>query len=296
MSHLVTAALRYATAGFPVIPLHTPTNDGCSCARPSCDRPGKHPRWDRRLITGGVNDATTDTDRLHAWWTRWPTANVGLRTGVRHDVCDIDSVAGLEALLQALGDDTVTGPTVYTGSDGWHVYFTATGLGNRVGVLPDIDWRGVGGYAVAPPSLHASGRRYRWSRHLDNAALQPCPDSLRHLVAGTVGRPPTPPTTTPQKPARYAEAALAGEITKVRAACPPRVIAGVRHPGNRNDTLNKAAFALGQLVGAGLLDRRSVERELTDAALSVGLGRVEIARTIASGLNAGGRRPRHTAA
>jgi Bifunctional DNA primase/polymerase, N-terminal len=297
MSELLTAALTYADAGIPVLPLHTPTPAGrCSCARASCNRPGKHPRWHRGLITRGLHQASTDPAQLRAWWAHWPTANIGLRTGIVHDVCDIDSVTGLEALLELLGDHAITGPTVFTGSGGWHIYLAATGLGNRVGILPGVDWRGVGGYVVAPPSMHASGQPYRWSRHLVDATLQPCPMPLRSLILDTVPPLPNEHRPAPHKPARYAEVALAGEAAKVRAASPPRIVDGVDQPGNRNDTLNRSAFALGQLVAAGLLDRRTVERELTAAALAVGLGRVETARTISSGLNAGSRRPRHSAA
>jgi hypothetical protein len=60
--------------------------------------------------------------------------------------------------------------------------------------------------------------------------------------------------------------------------------------GCRNDTLNRAAFALGRLVGAGLLDEASVRHELTAAARYAGLGRDETTRTIRSGLTAGRRR------
>jgi hypothetical protein len=57
--------------------------------------------------------------------------------------------------------------------------------------------------------------------------------------------------------------------------------------GTRNDTLNRAAFALGRLVGAGMLDAWAVRRELEEAARYAGLGRTETRRTIRSGLTAG---------
>jgi hypothetical protein len=80
-------------------------------------------------------------------------------------------------------------------------------------------------------------------------------------------------------PHRYAEAALAAEADRVARA----------PVGARNDTLNRAAFALGRLVGAGLLDEASVRRELARAARHAGLGRAETVRTIRSGLTAGCR-------
>jgi hypothetical protein len=83
-------------------------------------------------------------------------------------------------------------------------------------------------------------------------------------------------------PRRYAEAALAAEADRVAWA----------PVGTRNDTLNRAAFALGRLVGAGLVDESAVRYELTRAARHAGLGRVETARTIRSGLTAGRRLPR----
>jgi hypothetical protein len=62
--------------------------------------------------------------------------------------------------------------------------------------------------------------------------------------------------------------------------------------GSRNDTLNKAAFALGPLVAAGVLDRADVERRLTEAARQCGMSDAETVATIASGLDAGEARPR----
>jgi len=62
--------------------------------------------------------------------------------------------------------------------------------------------------------------------------------------------------------------------------------------GNRNNQLNKSAKALGELVGAGVLDRGAVEAGLLGAALAIGLGDKEARDTIRSGLEAGIKAPR----
>jgi hypothetical protein len=56
--------------------------------------------------------------------------------------------------------------------------------------------------------------------------------------------------------------------------------------------LNRAAFSLGQIVGAGLLDADTVSDQLGAAAMGAGLGAREATRTIRSGLRAGMRAPR----
>ncbi|HKY39258.1 MAG TPA: DnaB-like helicase C-terminal domain-containing protein [Polyangiaceae bacterium] len=81
---------------------------------------------------------------------------------------------------------------------------------------------------------------------------------------------------------KWALAALTEETSAVRTA----------GKGARNDTLNKAAFALGQLVGGGYLNRDDVVRDLTDAAAEAGLPKRETKKTIASGLAAGEQDPR----
>jgi len=286
-NELLNAALTYAAAGIPVVPLHTPTSSTtCSCRR-ACDSIGKHPR-----LLHGLRDASTDEEQIRTWWKMWPQANLGLVTGVVMDVCDIDSEEGLRALLDLLGDGAITGPTVATSSGGWHVWLAPTGLGNRVGMLPGVDWRGRGGYVVAPPSLHASGTRYRWSRPLTTEPLPTCPTPLRRLVEGPTVQLEFGEPSEVREPSRYAQAALTGEVARVLAAQAPITAAGQTRPGNRNDTLNRAAYALGRFVGAGLLERRVVEQELTGAARQIGLGPVETARTIHSGLTAGARNPR----
>jgi hypothetical protein len=81
---------------------------------------------------------------------------------------------------------------------------------------------------------------------------------------------------------RYFDAAVARELEQVARA----------RPGTRNDTLNRAAFRLGQLAGAGLGTLDELAKQLRDAALRSGLPESEADATIASGLSAGARQPR----
>jgi bifunctional DNA primase/polymerase-like protein len=271
----LTAALAYARHGIPVLPVHTPDpSGGCSCDRGvRCDRPGKHPR-----LRHGLTDASTDPRQIEMWWSRWPAANLGLRTGIAMDVADIDSAEGWHGLVHLLGGSLPAGPRVRTGGGGWHLWFRPTGFGNRVHLLPGLDWRGAGGYVVAPPSRHAGGGDYRWVRRPGHD-LPAGAAALLALIEGPL--PPAAHHRPIAHPDRYAQVALEAEAERVAAA----------PVGSRNDTLNRAAFALGRLVGAGLLDVGDVVRELDAAARRAGLGRAEVRRTIRSGLTAGRRAP-----
>jgi hypothetical protein len=66
----------------------------------------------------------------------------------------------------------------------------------------------------------------------------------------------------------------------------------------RNDQLNKSAFALGQFVGAGLVDRDDVHQALTEAAQSAGVDphEAKAQSTIRRALEAGSRVPRRIGA
>lgn len=69
--------------------------------------------------------------------------------------------------------------------------------------------------------------------------------------------------------------------------------------GQHNAVLCRAAYALGQLVGAGLLDPDTAHAQLSTAAESL-IGAdcdctpAEVARVITAGLTAGARNPRRT--
>jgi hypothetical protein len=285
------AAQAYAALGYPVIPMHAPRpGGGCTCpAGLACSQAGKHPR-----LAGWTRLASTDPTTVGGWWRRWPDAGVGLATGRRFDVLDLDHTEGVEALRAALqiAPWEHPGPVARSGSGGWHLLYAPTGYGNRVGLLAGADWRGRGGLIVAPPSRHATGGRYAWVRPL-TATLSTVPVGLRRLLTP----PPAPRTTLAPAPRpdgedggraeRYARAALVREAARVRAA----------PPGTCNDTLNRAAFSLGQLVAAGLLGAGEVRAVLLAAALAApATGHADRERkataTITSGLRGGAAKPR----
>jgi bifunctional DNA primase/polymerase-like protein len=286
MSALLDAALGYAARGIPVYPVHwpRPTQGGaslaCSCRHGSaCDRPAKHP-----LVRHGVNDATTDPAQLQRWWQRWPEANLGLATGVVFDALDVDGPAGLAALRQLARtvDLQLPGPVARTGGGGWHHWFAPTGAGNRPPRgLGHVDWRGIGGCLLAPPSRHISGGTYRWLRGLDQAPLPEVPAALRALL--DPDRPPAPRPAGPVLPDHpYGRRVLADELAALGRAT----------PGHRNRTLNRCAFKAYRYVASGLLDDQEVTLAFTTVALAIGLSAAETGRTLASARTAGLANPR----
>jgi hypothetical protein len=256
---LVDAARIYATRGWPVLPL-----------RPQDKVP---------LLTHGLHDATTDAAIVHGWWDRWPKANIGLRTGVCFDVLDVDGPDGLDALGQRIpaGGEALLGPTVVT-AKGWHTYVAPTGHGNRAGLVDHVDWRGVGGYVVAPPSVHPTGQAYRWA-FAEREPIRPAPAWLLELLEPS--RRSVPVSTVPTAD-HYGQRALEAELG--RLALSP--------VGTRNRDLHLASVRLGQLVGAGQLGATEVVRSLVAVAERIGLPEREVEGTVKSGLSFGIRNPR----
>jgi Bifunctional DNA primase/polymerase, N-terminal len=86
MQSMKAAALWYAEHGVPVFPVHYPVQGGgCSCKKPDCAHPGKHPRTPH-----GFKDATTDQERINSWWAECPFANIGIPTGAASGLVVVD--------------------------------------------------------------------------------------------------------------------------------------------------------------------------------------------------------------
>lgn len=107
-------------------------------------------------------------DEVDRWWTDEPNANIALLMGCGLLAVDLDG-EGAEKLLWDVGivlPDAA--PRVETGK-GAHVYLSVSEvLPNSARLLQGegcaVDIRGDGGYVIAPPSIHETGRVYRWSR------------------------------------------------------------------------------------------------------------------------------------
>lgn len=279
------SALTYAERGWRVFPLHGIVNGRCTCGRLNCGSAGKHP-----LVRRGLHEATTDKTQIETWWRRWRNANVGLVTGEASGivVVDIDLPRAFESLDTIFHKlpRTLTG---LTGGGGVHLIYRCSEdtLGNSAGRLPGIDGnlpgidlRSNGGYIVAPPSIHRSGRSYEWLN--PNAGLKPAPEWLKQPERSFFELGDVIPVEFDGPGTAYGRAALDSALTSLRQA----------PVGQRNHTLNREAFALAQLVAGGELLESAVRESLFCTALSIGLEESESHQTIVSAFRAGLDSPR----
>lgn len=269
---------------------------------------GKAPaiaRWQDR--------ATTDPDRLERFFTAHPAHNAGIACGPSGLlVIDCDTpktgpdpapdtdtgardgwavLAGMAAGRGGLPDTW----TVSTPSGGRHLYFRAPAprpgrppLGNTGKTLGRmLDTRGMGGQVLAPGSRLPNGG-YELLDDTDPADL---PGWLAWLLSvrapAAVSAAREGPPAEPVDRGAYVTAVVRAELQRVTQA----------RRGGHNAAVFTAARALGQLVGAGALDRAAVEADLTAAARHIVAGRCDctardIDATIRSGLDHGARRPR----
>ncbi|MEU4718117.1 bifunctional DNA primase/polymerase [Nonomuraea dietziae] len=286
MHDLTRYALAAAARGWHVFPL-----------TPGQKRPLRgFADWERQ--------ATTSAARIRQTWRRAPY-NIGIACGPsRLTVIDLDvpqdgddppppewalpgvhDGADVLALLceQAAKPLPLETFTVRTGRGGMHLYFSTppgADLGNSAGKLGwKIDTRARGGYVVGPGSRVGSGRY----EAIHTAAPVSLPSWLAERLAAASVQPSRQPVVG--HALGYALTAMRAEMERVLAAT----------HGSRNNTLNTAAFALGQLAAADLLPRHLAEACLQSAAEAIGLPVREAFSTIRSGLDAGYREPRRAA-
>lgn len=141
---LLDAALIYVSWGWPVFP---------------CRAGGKEP-----ATRNGFHDATTDVAQVRQWWAENPRYNIGLATGHLFDAIDIDVPEGIWSWADVQDRDNLPDfhAVAVTPSSGQHYYVKPTGGGNLIGWHSGIDYRGLGGYVLAPPS-EVDSWRYRWT-------------------------------------------------------------------------------------------------------------------------------------
>jgi hypothetical protein len=196
---VLPSALAFVRYGHAVFPVNWPVaRNGrlfCSCGSDSRGRPcgrnaAKHPYG--KLAPNGILSATIESGVVKHWWGYLaPHANLGVRTD-RLIVLDIDPRHGGDESFRALEREHEIPPTwrALTGGGGEHVLFACPDgveIANVVAAAmkdpplgPGIDVRARGGYIVAPPSRHISGRSYAWSvdHHPQDVPLIRAPDWL----------------------------------------------------------------------------------------------------------------------
>lgn len=235
MSDMWTAALKLARKGIPVFP---------------CDE-------DKRPLTrNGFKDATTDPDTVHRWWTTWPEALIGVPTGDKFVVVDVDLQHAEAQQWYGRANLPVTRKHT-TRSGGRHLLFKphpdvrcSTGK-----IWPHVDTRGAGGYIIWWPAcglevLHAD-------------VLAPVPDWLLEKLRAEPA--PVPPASSKPLSSEQAQRKLDGII---------RTIARARE-GERNHVTFWGACRLAEMVGQAALSRNDAIAIAVEAASRAGLSRRE---------------------
>ena len=252
------AARSLAAAGVPVFP---------------CVVEGKRP-----LTRRGFLDASSDPEQVAAWWSRTPNANIGIPTGAPSGVVVVDVDVhgphdGWLAFERASDAGLVGGAglLVRTPTGGAHVYFPATlGREQRSWQAADVgvDFRGDGGYIIAPPSqriIDGHVKRYEVANIAAHSVGTVDAARLRDFL-----------DPRPVAPSRASSGSMDVDAERLAAW-----VAG-RGEGERNRGLFWAACRLAE-NGVSATDALDA---LGAAAQSAGLGDREITMTVRSAYRA----------
>jgi len=182
-------------------------------------------------------------EEVMKWFTEYPDANIAIITGAVSGiiVMDLDSPGAANyALSRGWFPST---PMVETGR-GSQVYLKRPDftVGNSADRDLKIDMRGDGGYVVAPPSMHGSGRQYRWMDDCNilDVDLAECPDWVLDFIKNP---PKNQSKATPQVAAVQANTNAPGQ--KVEGNKFVDILRNGTSAGDRNQT---AASFIGHYI------------------------------------------------
>jgi len=295
---LMGVALAAARRGQYVFPLWPRSKTPRLHGKRRCQGTGVcaqgHLGWEQR--------ATLDLDLIRRWWTADPTCNVGIACGPsRLYVVDLDPAHGqdppeqwdgarhgrdvLARLAEQAGqpypDDTYQ---VRTPSPSEHLYYRVDEdceLRNTVARAGwRIDSRGQGGFIVAAGSLRPDGV-YTVARRLPIAPLPPW--MVPHFA---------PPPRLEPEPVVFGDVRPLSDSRRQRYL--DTVTSGVANAASQtaHDTLVRAAYTLGRLVGGGEFTDDEARAALHIAARDRRIPTYEADEAITDGLAAGALRSR----
>jgi hypothetical protein len=223
---------------------------------------GKDKRPALRSWKTYMNRRPSSSEISH-WFQQNPDAGVAIVTGAvsKVVVLDEDVPGALNAYLASIGERFPVTPIAITGRGGKHLYFQHPGaeVRNFARRIPDIDFRGDGGYVVAPPSVHPSGRQYKWLLSIFEFPLAPVPGWLMKLLTPEE---PSPKSSRPRGRPHVGGAAV-GTISPEKAAelldsVTGEYIRGLIVNGDkpkRYNSRSEAAFAvISRLLELGMAD------------------------------------------
>lgn len=185
MEDVFKCAADYAARGWRVLPNYgLRDDDRCACKNPACGTPGKHP-----VIPAWQKAATTDEDTIAEWFDG-TNHNIGVALGEASGIVDIewDDDAGKETAVR-YGLTSIETPT-YTSHRSEHRIFKfdarlpAQAVIKVGGLEVRIGGGSRGAQSVFPPSVHASGVRYRWKYGFspDEVDVAPIPDAFLQAI------------------------------------------------------------------------------------------------------------------
>lgn len=284
LPHNGRIALIHARAGRPVFPS---SGEGERAKTPMV---GSWKRW-----------ATTDEEKIVAFWNSNPTAlptfdleGAGLTViDADNHGADQDGIARLVEICAANGYDIDSGPWVKS-PHGMHLYFqrpATSKLRNGPNRFPrGVEVKTAGGCIIAPGTQMPGGIKYLLHGRLEAAELLPAffeafagrqPEPSREQLPPTLMRPDEPRLVA------YADAAFEQELKTLRQT-----------PHGRNEQLNRSAFSIGQMVGAGWIGEAEAVEGLKQAATDNGYVKKDgigaAMASIRSGLVAGRMNPRRS--
>lgn len=267
---------KFLSFGLSIIPCHSGTNTD-NDKRPCI-------KWKEFQTT------LPTTQQLHAWQLKWPEANWAIITGKLSGivVLEIDSEEGEKFCAEHGLPETVS----VQSKRGRHLYFHAPVIDvrNWEKRIPGCDFRGNGGYVIAPGSRHKSGFIYAWINSIEDVELADMPEWLLEICKQPeIEREEIKIVAQTDDPSAvaYASKVLDDEI---------RLLGETKH-GARESATFKTSARLYEFVAGGYLLDADVDAKLHDAIHAYDrytefpVQWDDIEQTIANGRKAGMKHP-----
>jgi len=160
---VLEAALRYRELGWSVIPMKTGKNEETG----KDEKKVPHVKWKKYQT-----ELPSEGDLRYWFGKKWPDANIALICGEVSGVfaIDFDSRKALEHYKAVYDPDVEDTMCQTTGRDGTGLHALFHTVGHSIPLVQPIlektDLKGEGSYIIIEPSVHESGRHYKWG-HLN---------------------------------------------------------------------------------------------------------------------------------